>query len=265
MILPTLSGMLKQQDFFIYTACDSKYFDDFGIAIINSIQKNCEVGIHMHMFNPTDQQLNFLNSKSNLSFTYEYTSQDMFLSSATNLMLLKDDPDEKIKYEKTINAMLKGKDNTLKERIQKTYYACARFIRLKQLINDNVKLFAIDIDAIVRSNIPALSTNRDFYIHYISGKKSRYLAGGIYFPGSINGFNFLTEYAAALESNINHDQLYWSIDQDALYDIVPKYNHGMLPIEYIDWNMKSNSYIWTAKGSRKDLDVFINEKLKYNF
>jgi len=32
---------------------------------------------------------------------------------------------------------------------------------------------------------------------------------------------------------------------------------------YIDWEMQDHSYIWTAKGTRKDLAIFVNEKRKY--
>jgi hypothetical protein len=45
--------------------------------------------------------------------------------------------------------------------------------------------------------------------------------------------------------------------------LVPKHQHGQLPAELIDWNMNSNSVVWTAKGTRKDLEVFKLEQLKY--
>jgi hypothetical protein len=124
-------------------------------------------------------------------------------------------------------------------------------------------LLAIDIDAVIRRPLPELDNARDFYMHYISGKKARYLAGGLYLTGNPNGYNFLKEYADILKTNIETDNLYWGIDQDVLTDIVPKYHWSDLPIEYIDWNMQERSYIWTAKGTRKDLEIFVNEKQKY--
>ena len=34
-------------------------------------------------------------------------------------------------------------------------------------------------------------------------------------------------------------------------------------MSYIDWAMKSDSAIWSAKGKRKELDVFKQEQRKY--
>jgi hypothetical protein len=123
---------------------------------------------------------------------------------------------------------------------------------------------AIDSDAIVRANIPSLPTIHDFYIHRITGRKARFLAGGIYLTGNEQGYNFLKEYAETLKSNIGCDTLHWGIDQDVLDYIVPKYNFGNLPLAYIDWEMLPNSYVWTAKGKRKELDIFVNEQKKYS-
>jgi hypothetical protein len=110
-----------------------------------------------------------------------------------------------------------------------------------------------------------LSNTNDFYIHHIEGKKARYLAGGLYLPGTHNGYDFLKTYATVLKSNIEADNLYWGIDQDVLDDIVPKYHWAQLPMSYIDWGMQDQSYNWTAKGARKELEVFTTEQKKYNF
>jgi hypothetical protein len=81
--------------------------------------------------------------------------------------------------------------------------------------------------------------------------------------GNNNGYNFLAEYAKVLKTNISADNLYWGIDQDVLTDLVPRYHWSNLPMEYIDWEMQDSSYIWTAKGTRKDLAIFVNEKRQY--
>jgi hypothetical protein len=159
--------------------------------------------------------------------------------------------------------MGKGKDTSIQQRIQRTYFASARFIRLQQLIRPDSRVFAIDIDAIVRADLPMLDNSRDFFIHYISGKRARYLAGGLYLTGNSRGYDFVKEYATVLKTNIETDNLYWGIDQDVLTNLVPRYRWSNLPMEYIDWNMQPHSYIWTAKGTRKDLEVFVNEKQKY--
>jgi hypothetical protein len=159
--------------------------------------------------------------------------------------------------------MKKGGDASVQQRIQRTYFACARFIRLAQLVKPTDSLFAMDIDAVVRKSVPELSNLQDFYIHHIDSKKARYLAGGMYFPRTNRGYEFLQQYAGVLKQNILQDSLYWGVDQDVLDDIVPGYRWGQLPEAYIDWEMQQRSFVWTAKGTRKNLEVFVNEQKRY--
>jgi hypothetical protein len=265
MILLPLQGILNQEHFFIYAACDVDYFNDFGPALINSVLTNTAFGIHLHLYNPTLDQIQYCRSIDRVSITYETVPIETFDVAADRWKIIPTDPELADRRRRIITAMGKGKDTGIQQRIQRTYFASARFIRLQQLIRPNSRLLAIDIDAIVRGNLPELDNSRDFYIHYISGRKARYLAGGLYFTGNSNGYNFLTEYATVLNTNIIADNLYWGIDQDVLTDLVPKYHWSELPMEYIDWEMQDRSYIWTAKGTRKDLAIFVNEKKKYSF
>jgi hypothetical protein len=261
MIIPPLYGSLEQQECFVYVASDTTYFNDFGKSIINSIKQNSQLGIHIHLYNPTEYQLKYCESQERVTFTFEIAPIELFKEAADKWDLPIANQQN---LRRILTAMSKSNDVSIQERIQRTYFASARFIRLAQLISPNNCVFAIDIDAVVRSEIPRLSADKDFYIHHIAGKRARFLAGGIYLPGSIQGFNFLTEYATALKENSVNDELYWGIDQDVLDNIVPKYNFENLPLSYIDWEMNPNSYIWTAKGKRKELEIFINEQKKYN-
>ena len=121
----------------------------------------------------------------------------------------------------------------------------------------------MDIDAIFRKELPNLSNHVDFYIHK-NKKSDQFLAGGILLTGSDNSLKFLKEYAKLLRTEIENDYLYWSLDQDILDKIVPKYKYKELPFSMIDWDMKPDSYIWTAKGKRKELEIFVNEQKKYS-
>ena len=263
MQLPPLQGNLVQDNFFIYAACDHDYFNEFGPALVNSVLKNTTFGVHLHLYNPTQEQIRYCRSIDRVSITYETVPLEAFGLAAKQWETVSTDPELADRRRRIITAMSKGKDTSIQQRIQRTYFASVRFIRLEQLIRPTSRLLAIDIDAIVRSNLPELDNRQDFYIHYISGRKARYLAGGLYLPGNNNGYNFLKEYADILKTNINADNLYWGIDQDVLTDLVPKYHWGDLPMAYIDWEMQDQSYIWTAKGTRKDLAIFVNEKQKY--
>jgi len=263
MIIPPLQGSCTQQTFFIYAACDQKYFNEFGYEFIHSIKQNTDLGVHMHVFNPTTEQIDFCNTISRVSMTYEDVPLDLFRPAALKWATVPVAEPLKSQYDRTLNAMGKGRDANVLERMQKTYYACARFVRLAHLFQSTPALCA-DVDAVVRKSIPMLETTRDFYIHRITGKKARFLAGGLFPNPTDQTRKFLQEYADQLTSYIEQDYVYWGLDQDLLDPIVPKYNFGQLPIGYIDWDMRDSSYIWTAKGTRKELATFINEKKKYS-
>jgi hypothetical protein len=260
MNLPTFYGSLNQDSFYIYTACDEHYFDEFAVPLINSIKANTDMGIHLHIFNPRPDQLEYCNTQSKVSVSYEYISINKFILAANRVELL---PTTYPEHARTLNAMAKSNDKNILERMQKTYFACARFIRLQHLIRQSSSFLAIDVDAIVRQNIPELPNTCDLYIHRMTNKDPRFLAGAIYLPGTYNSYQFFKEYATALKNTIDKDMLYWSVDQDLLENIVPKYCWKQLPKELIDWDMLPNSCIWTAKGPRKNFKVFIDEKNRY--
>jgi hypothetical protein len=263
MNLPTLQGNLDQSGFFIYAAGDTDYFRDFGPTLIRSVQTNTTHGLHLHLYNPTAEQVQYCRSQDRVSVTFESVPVELFDSATAPWMSPPTDPILHDRYRRILTAMKKGGDVSAQQRIQRTYFACARFIRLAQLIRPIDCVFAMDIDAVVRKPVLELPNLKDFYIHHIDGKKARYLAGGMFFPRTNGGYEFLQQYAGVLKQNIQQDNLYWGIDQDVLDTIVPGYRWGQLPNDYIDWEMQQRSFIWTAKGTRKNLEVFINEQKRY--
>lgn len=258
-----MQGKLNQNGFFIYSACDSEYFEEFGRPFINSVLKNTTAGLHLHIFNPTSDQLEFCKKDLRISVSHEYI--DINDLSKASLKWQSDslsDLDAQ-RLTRILTAMSKSNDKSVLERVLKTYYACARFVRLKELTKPTDSFLALDIDAIVRSEIPTLSSIHDSYMFKITGRKARILAGGLYSVGTVNGHKFINEYAETLLDSITKDYIYWGIDQDVLDSIVPNYNVGDLPYTLIDWEMRSDSVVWTAKGKRKDLNIFRTEKEKY--
>lgn len=261
MQLPELHGNLSCKDFFLYAACDDKYFDEFGIPFINSVKVNAGCDLHLHLYNPRQDQLDFCKNKK-ISLSYEYVPIELFLDAEKKWKTVPTDEIQKSRYERIVGAMEKSGDQHLIDRLRKTYYACARFVRLNQLINLHDRFFAIDVDAIVRKNIPFINGTDDIYMHSITGKKARVLAGALFCAG-YKGVEFLKRYSLVLENHINKDYLYWGVDQDVLPSLVDTVSLGQIPMSYIDWEMRPTSVVWTAKGKRKDLDIFISEKKKY--
>jgi hypothetical protein len=262
MIISEVQGNKPPEEFFIYTACDSDYFDEFAPPLINSIKRNTDLPLHIHIFNPLSKQLE-LCEKLNVSVSWEIIAAEQFDRAADRFIEVPTKEPAKSEYERTHNAMGKGNDKNLLHRLQKTYFACARFFRLAEMYQSQ-GAFAIDVDAVVRRRWHNLENNCDFYIHRVEGKRARFMAGGLYLNPGAAANMFIQTYANSLRSKFVSNYIYWGLDQDLLEQSVPKYNWHQLSENFIDWNMKPDSFIWTAKGTRKDHELFLNEKKKYS-
>ena len=75
MILPPLLGNLDQHKFFIYAAADSIYFDLHAKPLINSIIANTEYGVHIHIYDPRPDQIEFCRERPEVTCTYENPSE----------------------------------------------------------------------------------------------------------------------------------------------------------------------------------------------
>ncbi len=261
--MPVLLGNLDQPRFFLYAAVDTAYFDRFGRSFVQSVLKNTDHGLHLHLYNPTQEQIQYCKSQPRVSVTYESVPLNLFDQAAKHWQSPNLDSGQQESLRRTKVSMEKDQDQSLNQRMQKTYFACARFVRLAQLVRPTQRLFALDIDAIVRKPLPVLANNVDLHIYRVYKKDPRFLAGGIYVCGTPGSYDFLQNYANILKRSIDQDRLYWTLDQDSLDHIVPNYRWQDLPNELIDWHMKLDSAVWTAKGTKKNLEVFINEQKKY--
>jgi hypothetical protein len=144
--------------------------------------------------------------------------------------------------------------------VTQTYYACARFVRLAEILADGSTCLAIDVDGIVRRNF-SMYINDQHDVFLYQKKCGGHLAGALLLPETC--YQFITEFAHNISKNIHSDNIYWFMDQVVLDDVVSRHNVGLLPMSYIDWEMSLPSAIWSAKGQRKELEIFTNEQKKY--
>lgn len=266
MILPPLQGNLNQQDFFIYAAADSKYFDQYGRALINSVTRNTTYGVHMHLYNPTSEQIDYCNQLDRVSVTWETVTHKDMASTIKFWASSKLDEPYLSRRNKMLGTKVVDKNLPIKENVEqwlfKTYYACMRFVRLAEMTDQSSKFLAIDVDGLVRDTFAYnFRDQKDFYLH--EKEKGGHLAGALLLNGTEAGRRFLLQLADVIRTEIEQDNIYWFLDQWALDQIVDHYNKGYLPIGYIDWYMASSSAIWSAKGKRKHLTVFLEEQKKY--
>lgn len=274
MIIPNIQGLLNQQDFFIYAAGDSTYFQRFGIPLINSVVRNTDFGVHLHVYNPEPAQLDWLNDAPRTSFTYERFDRKIF-ADAIKFWNRPDLPEPHLgRRIKTIGLKQYSDSADITAWIFKTYYACMRFVRLADIITQPRRFLAIDIDGLVRANFPtqfADDAANDIYLYEKEKldkktgviRKNGHLAGAILYTDKPQALKFIQHMAKIIRAEIEDENIYWFLDQNTLDAIIPHYRRGILPMDYIDWKMMPHSPIWTAKGPRKDLHVFVNELKKY--
>jgi hypothetical protein len=261
MKLPPLLGNLDQNKFFIYAAADAVYFDLHAKPLINSIIKNTpNYGVHIHIYNPRPDQIEFCRSRPSVTCTYE-TTDELGFQQAANYWLTRSTFSNERQQQMHKKGQRLGQDELLKL-IRQTYYACGRFVRLAELLRPGQRCLSIDVDGLVRRPFIDQLGTEDFYL-YEKPKDGTHLAGAILFNGTAGAHNFLQEYACQLQISMTQDDLYWFLDQVLLDQLVPQYHKGLLPMSYIDWAMRDESAIWSAKGKRKELEIFKNEQQKY--
>lgn len=260
MNIPSLHGSLGHNNFFIFAAADENYFDLYAKSLINSVLTNTPgYGIHIHIYNPRQDQLNFCN-KDNVSYTFEYIDENEFIK-VRNLWYQRTEFSNERQKQMRKKGDTLGPDELLKL-VRQTYFACTRFIRLAELKEKSQNCLAIDVDGLVRNNFSYKLPTADFHL-YEKPKDGTHLAGAILFNDSESSNKFLQEYANELRMSIEASDLYWFLDQFILDNLVPKYNKGLLPMSYVDWAMRPESAIWSAKGKRKELEIFKKEQAKY--
>jgi hypothetical protein len=261
MKLPPLLGNLDQNKFFIYAAADTVYFDLHARPLINSITANTpEYGIHIHIYNPRLDQIEFCRKLPTVTCTHETLDNTVFQQVAEYWLSRSTFSNDRQRQMHKKGQKL-GREELL-ILIQQTYYACGRFIRLAELLRPGQRCLSIDVDGLVRGSFTEQLGTEDFYL-YEKPKDGTHLAGAILFNGTAGAHTFLQEYASRLRASMDQDDLYWFLDQFILDQLVPKYRKGLLPMSYIDWAMRDESAIWSAKGKRKELDIFKQEQQKY--
>lgn len=266
MKLPPLKGSLNQSGFFIYAAADSAYFDTHAVPLINSVIANTSYGVHIHIYNPTDEQIDFCKRSQRVSVSCETFDRSLFDSAVRAWSRTDLDRENLARRNRMLGIKVVDKSKSLQDNLEiwlkKTYYACVRFIRLAELLKEPVPFLAIDVDGIVRRSFDyKLNNNKDFYLH--AKEKGGHLAGALLGTTNQQTVDFVQELADKLRAEFEKDNVYWFLDQTCIDDIVDNYNKGYLPLSYIDWYMKPDSAIWSAKGKRKELDIFKREQTKY--
>lgn len=159
------------------------------------------------------------------------------------------------------------------------YYCNIRIKAILNMLKAEVKyIFYIDVDSLIRRDLTKLFTiikNNELTFRiiddkYTAAKNTKYYmpvkTGAIGIKHTANTIKFFEEFHKLLNEN---NYLEWGDDQEYLYVLYKKYiitniiSFKELNKSFLDWNFKEKSHIWTAKGNRKNNNIYLNELDNY--
>jgi len=264
MDMPTLFGNLPDSDSLFYIAADENYFNDYGKALANSIRTYFNLEIHFHLYNPSKETLDYCKNR-NYSVSYEYFSHQ-FVERAFEYYKL---PNRDIEINRRRDKMIKlGEDiEKIRSELVKTYYACARFVRLHQLLTRPTYIIMLDTDSLVRKSFPLPDNQYDIHIFEKTHSKhvdyTQHLASTIFYTGTLASRRLIRDHANLILEEFKKDTFYWFLDQETLDIVIQKYRKNPLLQEFVDFEFSNHSHIWCAKGPRKNLTLWHREITKF--
>jgi len=218
----------------VFSACDSEYFMEFGIAFINSSLFYGH-STHIHIVNPT-QQVQEIIEKLKIDydlFTFSHHSMDF---------------------------------KEMNEKEIKTYYACMRFLVIPSLfkVDTNIKIMVLDVDTIIKKTLMFPSQDIGLFLREHNEELSFKVAAGIIYI-TYKNIDFINTVNQIILHYQNTNSMQWYIDQIALYlaykDKINKEDVYVFTQDYCSWDNNDKAYIWTAKGVKKYKDkLFLKEK-----
>lgn len=265
MNIPNLYGNFPDDDTVFFIAADENYFNLYGKTLISSIKHHFTYPIHFHLYNPSEVTIKFCENNK-ISFSHEFfkenevdkafeiyqiSTMDMEFVRRRSKMIKIGDPIQKIRNE-----------------LIRTYYACARFVRLHQLLRKPTYVIMLDTDSLVRKPFLLPSKNYDIHIFEKNHKKhvnyTQHLASTIFYTGTEGSFKLIRDHANLIYEEFQNNTFYWFLDQETLDIAIQKFNKNPLSKSFVDFDMEEHSFIWCAKGKRKSHSVWINESARYD-
>jgi hypothetical protein len=229
-----LYGELPQHPV-VFAACDDKYFEEHAPAFVYSADK---VGkdVHIHVINPTEKThslATILNSTSTVKTTFSYHQ-------STDL----------------------GRDSEE----TRTLYACVRFIVLPHIVRAAGKVLVLDIDCMLMNEFDYPETPTAYFprtdntgaSNEWEQKGMSVAAGAVYFDDRA------IPVVDGIYEGLQGAPLRWFVDQVVLSEVfkqVPEDIVTKFDSQFMDWEFKEGTTIWTGKGPRKyDNPVYVAKK-----
>jgi len=218
------------EDFTIMAAGDSVYVGEYAKGLVCSCALN-QNNVHIHVTNPTEKDhdyLNYLNKGylklyPNGKFTSSYDLIDI---------------------------------SKLSKESRRTFYACNRFLVADKVAKGDILI--LDLDCYLKQHIDPLYCDVALFQREPKGENwerlGTHIAAGAVFCKYMH-LDFLTETAKI----ITDLEMKWLADQVALYEAYLKFKDQKqfecLTSDFMDWEFKPTSKIWTGKGTSKKWSI----------
>jgi hypothetical protein len=224
------------KEFSIMASCDANYLHDHAKGLVSScaLAKN---NVHIHVTNPTEKEHRYLEYlKAGYTMIY---SEGTMTSSYDTIDISKYNNNQK-----------------------KTFYACNRFIVAPEIVKSDILI--LDIDCYLMQHIDVLDCDIGlFYRPENNAREWKGLAGKVA-AGTLYASKNSLDFIVYAKEFILSNKLDWFLDQVALYESYNKFpnkKYHMFDNNFMDWEFKSNTKIWTGKGARKFMNTTYSNML----
>lgn len=222
-----------------FAACDANYFKKFAPAFVSSISSNSSTNIHIHVINPDDEVLAlacYLNSRVPQHVTYTFEDADL------------------------------SQYNSEQKR---ALYASLRFLVAPFLLSYADQLLILDIDCMVMQNFEFPANPVGYFPREpLPGTVGWEAEGTKCAAGCVFLDKSAMNIATAISETLSGLETKWFNDQIALNHVmtqVPEEFVKKFDSDFMDWEFKEGTAIWTGKGPRKyDNETYVAKQHEYH-
>lgn len=231
----------------LFASCDSKYLHAHAPALIASAA-SADNAIHLHVIAPQDGDIEFLGHLSSRYHSIAGWPQSEFTYSTAPQW--------------AVGEQVRGD-------ALRTVYATDRFISvMTQMIARPDQYLIIDTDCLIMKHISESELYSDvglFLRDPLPGtvgweaQGTRCAAGAVYYSSRA------IDFAMNVANRIRQGPLTWFLDQVAISEtyanMKDRYRYQYFDANFMDWEFKEGTTIWTGKGPRKyDNPTYVAKK-----
>ncbi len=233
----------------LFTSCDSVYLNLHAPALIASAASK-DTAIHVHVINPQDNDLDFLDRLSSRYHKIAGWPQSEFTYSTGPTWI---------------------STPAIRGDTMRTLYATDRFLSvMTQMIARPDQYLIVDTDCLIMDHIYDLPGDVGLFLRESlpgtvgwEAQGTRCAAGAVYYSSRA------MDFALNVANRIRQGPITWFLDQVAISEtyqnMKDRYNYHYFDSKFMDWDFVEGSTIWTGKGPRKyDNPTYVAKKAEFD-